>query len=153
MSRAVGHAIGEPVLQQAGGRWFMLSECDEAIANIPRRKNPELFTQAPGASSIVRDGHDGGERIKVDAGSADFNEPPQNDWQPGAPTKRGDPYLVVRRSRKRRKSRAALSARGRAPLDAGVRHRTAQRQPRCQSMPAESGEMRTSIRLVCQRTP
>jgi hypothetical protein len=49
------------VIEKLREELLVFSQCDHAVANVPRRKDAEVASQAPGASALVSNGDDGGQ--------------------------------------------------------------------------------------------
>ena len=54
-------ALGEAVLEEAGEQVLILGESDEAVAQVARGKNVEVFAEPAGGAAVVGDGDDRGE--------------------------------------------------------------------------------------------
>ena len=52
---------GESVLQELAHQWLGVRQRDDAVANVPDGRDPQLLAQTPGRTAVVCDRHHGGD--------------------------------------------------------------------------------------------
>jgi len=92
----------ETILEKAGKKGLVFRKRHHAIANVTRRKDAVLPTQAAGAAPVIGDRDDGGEigngafgaGVFVGAADHEFLEATEERREPGAASKSDDAEAV-----------------------------------------------------------